>query len=101
MSSTRTPRIWTEAERQLLLNLLREATSYRDVARELRRTEADCRAEAGALRAMGWTAVGAQQRSRVPPPSRRCLCCGTPFAPETRFMFMHPACRRLADGVAA
>jgi hypothetical protein len=99
--SSNAPRRWTDPERQLLLDLLREAMTYRQVSIELRRDEADCRAEAEIIRGQGWTATGAQQRTRVPPPSRRCLCCGEPFAPETRFMFMRPACRRQADGVAA
>jgi hypothetical protein len=101
MSSQPVPRLWTDPERQALLDLLRAATSYRDVARALRRDEADCRAEAENLRAQGWAATGARQRTRLPPPSRRCLCCGAPFAPETRFMFMRPACRRQAEGIAA
>lgn len=86
--SANADRIWTDAERQELLDLLRSAVSYREAAYRLRRSEADCRLEAALLRDRGWTAVGAKRRMRTPPPSRQCLCCRRPFAPRHRLNFL-------------
>lgn len=99
--SENAPRAWTNPERQQLLDLLRSAEPYSAAAQQLRRSEADCRAEAALLRDAGWAATGTRRRYRAPPPSRRCLTCEGPFAPETRFMFMCRSCRRASAGIAA
>ncbi|MBR0651367.1 hypothetical protein GXW78_16965 [Roseomonas terrae] len=97
-AASNTPRRWTDAERQQLLDLLREGVGgYQHVAYRLGRNVEDCQAEAAVLRQRGWTASGASKRRGTPPPSRECLTCRDPFAPEGRFYFLCQRCRRAAS----
>lgn len=91
-------RPWTPEEERELLDRLRAGDAYRAIAADFGRRESTCRHKAAMLRNAGRTAIGAHRKPKgaAPAPTRRCLACRDPFAPEGRFLFLCRLCRRAA-----